>query len=456
MKFTTLILLSFLILTSNYGQDKSISREFDKKKRELAGFQPIDGKGILISYPSMEVRSQYDYTVWTNLSFYDYDLNEIWTLEGLNKYTVSGSDQAMKVYSMLKGLPTVISVSDNSETVYLHNFIENEVTSISVSEGKSKTIASSIVIPEDYGYIDYSTDENKFIVSFITYTNKKTETENFETKLYVARYDEELNEDVQEVDVKSVGSSKHKVRFISSSSPTSRKWKIIGGSSESILLQDSYILHDDQEDQNYRRLMSINNQGESKEVLIPYGDYDKKSERYFGETFCNENTNDKLYNVCVTEQDDKTGKVLIQILDLDLTLLTETTINTDVKASKFGTSLELESRGHEYGEIIVWADKGLYRIVVDDDYSEIVFEQTDPKPYDCIKGNKYQLECYDYENYTKEFKDLSSFVAEDMNNTKDKVNIQFYKHEDQLFVVKTPQVSLGIPDCFIEIYKFHQ
>lgn len=462
MKMRTINLLIALILSvSVFGQSKNITEELNKKKRELPSTQLISGQGILVSYMSMDIKGQYNYDISSGFILYDFDLNKKWKLDGLNNYSLNGQKEIMKLSGMFKPGSAAektrsYTLTEDGKHIFLHDFIDNEVTVINVASGTTKSVKSSLELPEETGYINYSADNSTFVVSYVTYTNKKTKTEDIDSKLYVARYTPELAEKIQEIDVKSVGSSKHKVRLISSSNVSSRKWHIMSASNKYVLLQDSYLLHDDEQDQNYRRLLSISSKGEIKELLIPFGGYDKKNERYYGKTFCNYQTNNKLYNVYIAPQPDNTGNINVQIIDLDLTLLAETSIKTSAKLSKLWSHFDIQYRAKGHSDILVREDNSLYRIKIESNYSEINHEKTDPIENDCIKNySKYRLECYDYKNLKSDYTSLNTFVPNDEKKSNTPVNVELYKSENSIYLIKTPQVTLNL-ESFFEIYKFDQ
>lgn len=461
-KMRTLMLLIVLMLSLPIqAQTKKIIEELDKNRREIPRVAIISEKGILISYMSVDMKGTYNYDLSMGFIFYDFDLNKKWKLDDVNSYSLTEQKEIAKLSRMFYqgSVPTettLYTLSEDGNSIFMHDFVNNMVTVIDVATGQLKKVKSNLILPEDSGFINYSSDSSTYIVSYITHTNKKNQTEDFESKLYVARYTKELEENIQEINIESVGSSEHKVRLISSSSANSRKWQIMGSSKRNVLLQDSYLLHDEEKDQNYRRLFSVNSVGETNIKLIPFGDYDKKNERYYGQTFCNYQTNNKLYNIYISPQSDKTGNINVQVIDLDLNLLAETSIATETKLSKLSSRFDIELRAEGYSEIFARQDNSLYRIKIDLDYSKIEYNKTESIMNDCIKNySKYMLDCYDFERLMSDYKSLGKFVANDEKNSKKSVTVQLYKTNHGLFLIKTPQVTIK-PESFFEIYKFQK
>lgn len=448
-------LLFFLLAFTVFGQDASVIEELNKKRKESPTIQPIPGKGLLVSYNSIDYKSQLDYTLSWNFVFYDLDLKQQWKQTGLSRFSITSQEEAMRLYRMLSSQLGSFHITEDNSHLYLHNPVENQVTVIDLATGQFSVGESKLKLSEgeETGFLHCNVSESDFVVSYITYTNKKSETGEFMPELRVARYNTDLEEDIQEVEIKAAGSSKHKIRVLSSSSPTSRKWEIMGASNEYVLLQDSYLLYDDKKNQNYRRLLSVDASGEAIEILIPFGGYDPKNERYFGETFCSDGTGNKLYNIYIDPQSDKTGNINVQVIDLDLTLLAETSISTSSKLSDIQSVFELRSALKGGHKIVNEHDEDLYSIeIVAKGDSEIIHAKTEVDKSDCVKNNKYVLQCDDYEAIKSGFEGLQTFITNDEKKTKKWVSVDFWNSGNSVYLLKASSGLLG--DRFYEIHRF--
>lgn len=449
------------------AQDETVHVDLDMMKGQMSFVTPIDGKGILVAYNSLD-RSNFD-VEWA-FNFYDFGLSKKWEVDGLNKMTaamqspyvdlMTVTQQRVNKYKIFRGFASY-TLSEDNEFIYLFNHYTNEITQVSMADGNVKKGSVDVSIPkvnnDDAGRIEFDSDGSSFIISTITYPKKSTQSGSFSAKVNVITCSSDMTIEKHSFDLDPIGDvigndAYDKMNEVPAGA---RYWKILGADNKNIALFDNYLDKDKTRAKYSMRLMTIDlATGEKSEIYTPYGDFSKKHLEFYGEVYSGRETNGNVYIVYAADKEKDVKNLFVDVYDYQLNPLSEKEIKGE---GNFGDFQRIDVENSFMTGLIssVGNKNTSYDILINGNPKEVSHtESPRSSTYDCdMYSSNHPMNCNEYSSLENDYSGLKEYIGKVTKDKKKPVDISFYVNEKtELFVVLKPTKKAS----FYEIAKFEK